>query len=292
MYPGGRQIPRPRLPRSGNMPSRSPRPSIAVDILRPPPNICAQAANAAGGGTWSPWRKGPGGQEQQRSLSRSWCTRSRAGNAHGPTPSTSSGTSGDRVPLDDSGLMARGQPPRKTAMRMLLNVVEEGEPLATTCNTQVRWHVYPLNQELRLADGDVVRNPGEDLVTMLRLLGGDIGERRDAHGCSYRFSLRPWRRRDPRAFKVLVIVGSTGHFDSWPTLALLRRRFGGDDGFFYDPFGNAHKVSLEDWKEEDPARFRFSPAFVREYRDGWWTRLMRRIEDKALAEEIARGTMR
>lgn len=168
--------------------------------------------------------------------------------------------------------------------------------MRVSCGRAVYWLVYPAGYlSFRLANGEVVTDPGDDLETMRTALGGDAGEWRDEHGCSWRFSVEPWRDADGKSNRVVVnLVDSParsgqGMFSSWPTLTEMREQLARDGGFLRAPDGGYYKaVSLEPWANVDPGRFRFQPIFWSKPGMSWWRRQLWRLNDAAVADQLTR----
>ena len=174
-------------------------------------------------------------------------------------------------------------------------VAIEGEPVSISCGRGVCWLVYPRGfLSLQLSNGEVVTDPGDDLETMRETLGGDVGEWRDEHGCSWRFSLEPWRSTDGKSYRVMVQFvdsrarSAQGLFSSWPTLRELRAQLARDDGFLRAPDGGYYCPSLEWWTDADPDRLRFQPVFWSKPGMSWWHQQTWRLYDAEVTRRLTR----
>jgi hypothetical protein len=171
-------------------------------------------------------------------------------------------------------------------------VAVEGEPVSVSCGRAAFLLVYPTGYlSIRLANDEVVTEPGDDLATIREALGGDAGDSRDEHGCSWRFTLVPWRDRSPTSWRVMKcfwsVESGAGPFSSWPTLAELRDQLRRDDGYLRAPEGEYHRLSLEWFEGEDPARFRFQPVFWHKPKVSWWRKRLWRLHDAAVADHLS-----
>lgn len=180
-----------------------------------------------------------------------------------------------------------------------VSVVLEGEPARPDCQDLAVLLIYEVGfgATWRIRGYEGIENPGWDLDEARRLFRGEepcIVQ----DGCRYQFSLRPWRRVPPDAWRVIPMVlrhddppEMSEFYRTWQTLGELRAGSQGDQTVVTDPNGQRHVLSLRPWDELSANWTRLSVRFAADYGHcrRWWQPLYRRVLFEAVEWERAKG---
>ena len=179
---------------------------------------------------------------------------------------------------------------------MVARALLRGERIGHACPNDLYLFIYEVGGRWTwVLDGASFVDPGWTLDEARHELGGEVGSLVDAHGCAYRFSLRPWRDAHPRGWHVLAVEAIGGGvptaFKRWDELSEFAARSQGGQVTVTDPDDRAHRVSLRPWNDLPPdtlLQFSFSKPDNRTWR--LWPRLVMRLLYDARERDRAEGT--